>query len=125
MPGKVWGLGSSNEPQAAKTGYVKTLALIDPSEESFQVNVSQTYRPWSYYLCHRPTVDRYIELPIASLLEENPTFMIFNTLILGFLVLVIWLLLRRFFFRSVLDNVPGPSPRSFWEGEGLRFKFVI
>ena len=48
----------------------------------------------------------------------------FNTLILGFLVLVFWRLLQRFFFRTVLDNVPGPSPPSFWAGELHKFKFV-
>lgn len=41
----------------------------------------------------------------------------FNALVLGFLVLVFWRLLHRLFFRTVLDNVPGPTPSSFWAGE--------
>ena len=52
--------------------------------------------------------------------------MMFNTTILGFLlvVLVFWRLLRNFFSRTVLDNIPGPSPPSFWAGEQRKFKFV-
>ena len=51
--------------------------------------------------------------------------MMVNTLVLGFLFLLLWQLLRRFFFRTVLDNVPGPSPTSFWAGERRQsFKFV-
>ena len=54
--------------------------------------------------------------------------MMINTLILGFLVLVFWRLLQRLFFRTVLDNVPGPSPVSFWEGERhkvVQFYYLI
>lgn len=40
----------------------------------------------------------------------------FQALVFGFLALACWRLLRRFFLRTVLDNVPGPSPSSFWAG---------
>jgi hypothetical protein len=43
----------------------------------------------------------------------------FQALVFGFLALACWRLLRRFFLRTVLDNVPGPSPSSFWAGERL------
>ena len=36
---------------------------------------------------------------------------------LAFLALACWRLLRRFFYQTTLDNIPGPSPRSFWAGE--------
>jgi len=40
----------------------------------------------------------------------------FQALVFGFLALASWRLLRRFFLRTVIDNVPGPSPSSFWAG---------
>ncbi|KAF8798335.1 cytochrome P450 [Phlegmacium glaucopus] len=40
----------------------------------------------------------------------------FQALVFGFLTLACWRLLRRFFSRTALDNVPGPSPSSFWTG---------
>ena len=47
-----------------------------------------------------------------------------NALVLVCLAFAGWGLLRRFFSRTVLDNVPGPTPSSFWTGERLSSKFA-
>lgn len=38
---------------------------------------------------------------------------------LGALGVLLWQLLRHLFVRTALDNIPGPRPASFWNGECL------
>ena len=75
------------------------------------------------YLCHSHRNSYRNRHKAAKRRSNQHNFLMLQALVFGFLALACWRLLRRFFSRTVLDNVPGPSPSSFWAGKELNSPF--
>ena len=88
-----------------------------PHESMTAITLQMTPLPkWHCHIFYVTGSHRDGYLAAKCIIHLRNIFM-YEVLVFAFLTLVCLLPLRHFFVRTVLDNVPGPSPSSFWSGE--------